>query len=54
LDVFNVVNYGDKIQSGRYKGMYKGEKFWLETVPMNRTLYKVFNPDQALVFLKVQ
>jgi len=54
LDIFNVFNYTDVIQSGRYKGMYKGEKYWLEGLPINRTMYKNFNPDQALVFLKVQ
>ena len=53
LQVFQIADYRDKIESGRYKGMYKGEKFWLETIPGNRTIYKVLNPDQAMaVFLK--
>lgn len=50
--VFNFTDYFDEIESGRYKGMYKGEKYWLDLIPMNRTLYKVFNPEEASAFYK--
>lgn len=47
LKVFNVTHYGEVIQSGRYKGHTRGYKYWMDILPMNRTIFKVLNPSEA-------
>ena len=50
LKIFNFSHYGEVIQSGRYKGHTRGYKYWMDIMPMNRTVFKVFNPDEAVKF----
>jgi len=50
LKIFNLSSYFDVIEQGRYKGMYKGTKYWLETLPANRTIYKGLHPENSIIF----
>ena len=47
LKIFNFMHYGEEIKSGRYKGHTRGYKYWMDILPMNRTVFKVLNPSEA-------
>lgn len=52
LKILNFDQYFDTIQSGRYKGMTKGEAFWMDAMPMTRTLYNFLHPSSSIIFYK--
>lgn len=55
MKVFNPYNYegvgGEDalVKSGRYKGHNKAYKYAMNMVPMNRTVYKFFHPEEAAI-----
>ena len=50
LRIFNFMHYGEEIKSGRYKGHTRGYKYWMDILPMNRTVFKVLNPNEAVKY----
>ena len=54
INTFKIVMPGslEEIQTGRYKGYTRAEKYLLELIPMRRTVMNALNPDETLAFFK--
>ena len=50
----NVFNWGDELQSGRFKGMTKIERDLLKITPYYKTLSGIWYPEEKLKFFKLQ
>lgn len=51
-NLLNFFGYFDVVDRGRYKGSYRIVKDLWELVPLNRTLYKGFHPEESLSYYK--
>ena len=52
MKILNFDKYFDTIQSGRHKGMTKGEAYWIDALPITRTLYNFAHPASSIIFYK--
>ena len=52
--LFNPYNYIEEVESGRFKDHTKAYRALFESplIPMNKTVYKVLNPEEGIPFFK--
>lgn len=52
LNMFDSDFYTDELKSGRYKGHSEAYKTIMESIPMNRTIYRGLHPENSIPFYK--